>query len=375
MGDQGEKPAHKAFVIMPFDPEFNALFAEVIRPALEDAEYEVLRADSLLDQQNIIRDIVQGIATADLVVADLTTLNSNVLYELGLAHGLNVPTVLITQSLDEVPFDLRSYRIQVYSTNFAQVTKLTDGLRDIAEKHSRGDISFGNPVTDFAEPREGRMPPVGVKGRSPQERKPIGDEAAEPDQDEEEEEGGFLDFLVEGREASDALADVLTHITEETQSIGSKFQQHNERIQRLAASPHPGSASQARALSLAAAKDLTTYSERVAADIPRLNENIDRLLQSAEGFATWIAPRAEEARDTVIAHLSNLQSLANASKQSLVGTRSFRDSVRSLHGISRELNQASRHAISTLDQIISAIERIEPSSARTIQLLDEALNN
>lgn len=113
----------KAFVIMPFPSEFTAIYEQLVKLALEEVGYDVTRADSFLDQQNILRDIVRGIGTADLIVADLTTLNPNVLYELGLCHGLRIPTILLAQSMDEVPFDLRGYRIQIYSTHFDEVTE------------------------------------------------------------------------------------------------------------------------------------------------------------------------------------------------------------------------------------------------------------
>lgn len=61
-----------AFVIMPFDPEFQSVYDDLIKPALEEAGYDVERADSFLDQQNILSDIVRGIGDADLVVAELT---------------------------------------------------------------------------------------------------------------------------------------------------------------------------------------------------------------------------------------------------------------------------------------------------------------
>ena len=67
----------KAFVIMPFDAEFTPIYEQLIKPALEEVGYEVLRADSFFNQQNILRDIIRGMFNADLVVAELTTLNAN----------------------------------------------------------------------------------------------------------------------------------------------------------------------------------------------------------------------------------------------------------------------------------------------------------
>lgn len=52
-----------------------------------------------------------------MLLADLTGKNPNVFYELGLAHALSKPVVLITESVENVPFDLRSLRHIVYDKN------------------------------------------------------------------------------------------------------------------------------------------------------------------------------------------------------------------------------------------------------------------
>src|SRR2546427_11218947 len=97
---------------MPFDSEFDSIYSELLKPALEQAGYSVARADSFLDQENIMRDIVRGIASSDLIVVDLTTHNPNVLYELGLAHRLRIPTILLAKNIVEVPFDILGYCVQ-----------------------------------------------------------------------------------------------------------------------------------------------------------------------------------------------------------------------------------------------------------------------
>jgi hypothetical protein len=67
------------FVMMPFDEEFDDIYKLVIAPPLERAGYAVARADSALDQRNIMRNVISGIDEADMIVADLTGLNANVL--------------------------------------------------------------------------------------------------------------------------------------------------------------------------------------------------------------------------------------------------------------------------------------------------------
>ena len=49
-----------------------------------------------------------------MMLADLTGKNANVLYELGLAHAIDKPVVLLSQSMDDVPFDLRALRVITY---------------------------------------------------------------------------------------------------------------------------------------------------------------------------------------------------------------------------------------------------------------------
>jgi hypothetical protein len=93
--------------------------------------------------------IIQGIDNADLVVADVTNLNPNVMYELGVAHALGKPTVMITQTLIGLPFDIRSYPAHLYSTYFKRASELRDRLQEIGEQHRAGLIEFGNPVSDF----------------------------------------------------------------------------------------------------------------------------------------------------------------------------------------------------------------------------------
>ena len=106
-----EKP--KAFVIMPFDAEARPVYEDFIRPTLDNLGFEVSRADDLLNQRNILRDILSSIASANLLVADLTDSNSNVYYELGLAHALRKPVILLGQDIEEIPFDIRSYRLVI----------------------------------------------------------------------------------------------------------------------------------------------------------------------------------------------------------------------------------------------------------------------
>ena len=121
-----------AFVLMPFDEDFTALYTDFIRPVLQQHGFVVERADDIENNRNILRDVITGINNCDLVVAELTGNNPNVLYELGLAHALRKPVIHLTQSLDELPFDLRSYRMVEYSRDFSKIGAAKDKLASSA---------------------------------------------------------------------------------------------------------------------------------------------------------------------------------------------------------------------------------------------------
>lgn len=113
--------AYHAFVAMPFGIkekiDFNKVYSDLIKPALQAADFEVFRADEEMRAGNIRTDMFQELLLADLVVADLSIDNPNVWYELGVRHALRRRGVVqITCRRDHTPFDVytdRSLRYHV----------------------------------------------------------------------------------------------------------------------------------------------------------------------------------------------------------------------------------------------------------------------
>lgn len=184
-----------AFVIMPFAEAFYDVYKFLILEALETAGYDVKRADDIKSQNNIISDIVEGIVHSDLIVADLTGSNPNVYYELGLAHGLNKRVILTTQEIDDIPFDLRSYRVIGYDTHFSKMNKAKEELIAFAQEAYENNLSFGNPIKDYASVH-------------PQENIVV----APDNQDSNYDDFGLLDFQVQIEEGFDGLVTILTEV-------------------------------------------------------------------------------------------------------------------------------------------------------------------
>lgn len=105
------------FVIMPFGGWLDDYYLSVYCPAIIAAGLEPHRADDLFRPSTIVNDIWAYTKRAKVLLADLTGKNPNVFYELGLAHALAKPAILIAESMDDIPFDLRALRIILYDKN------------------------------------------------------------------------------------------------------------------------------------------------------------------------------------------------------------------------------------------------------------------
>jgi hypothetical protein len=105
------------FTIMPFGGWFNDYYTTVYRPAIEASGLKPHRADDLYRPSTIVNDIWAYTRQAKVILADLTGKNPNVFYELGLAHALAKPAILVAESINDVPFDLRSLRVIEYDKN------------------------------------------------------------------------------------------------------------------------------------------------------------------------------------------------------------------------------------------------------------------
>jgi len=105
-----------AFMVMPFGPEdLQIVYDDFVKPVVEDkCGLECVRGDDMFGSDVIMENVLAAIRKAKVVIADLTGQNPNVFYEVGIAHATDTPVLLITQSLDDVPFDLRHRRVLPY---------------------------------------------------------------------------------------------------------------------------------------------------------------------------------------------------------------------------------------------------------------------
>lgn len=336
------------FVLMPFDSEFDDVFTGVIKEPLEALDCDVKRADDILNSRNILADIVSSIRERDLIIADLSTSNPNVYYELGIAHSFGKPVILLTQDVSLLPFDLRSYRVIPYDTHFSKIQSAISQLSDLVTAFFDGSATFSNPVTDFSSPN-------GAESE-------VDDEISQQDDDR-----GFLDHILAVQkgfgnltELTNGITDYLNKITKQTEKITARTNRFNE---------YPSTNSTQKILLYLRVEGLRL--RKYAHGIGEINDqyagNIAAVSQSIESavISPIIATSDDhtslrEFLDALLGIRSNAQTARSSFSNMLTTVDSIPNMERTYNKSREAFAREIRRFINNIDQTIAMVERIKP---------------
>lgn len=208
----------KVFFIMPFKDDFFEVY-EMLKMKFGD-KFEFSNAGDENNQQNILKDIIQPIFRADVIIADLTGLNPNVMYELGLAHTFNKKTIIITQDdLSCLPFDLKQYRTKNYDTHFKKFEELVNYLNTNLDGALTGNVSYSNPVKDFLI-----LENISDINWFSENQTNIPDDISEH---------GFLDYLADIESNTSELANEINAMTTEMNEMNEGISKSVSEIERV----------------------------------------------------------------------------------------------------------------------------------------------
>lgn len=147
-----ENQVRKCFVITPIGGDGSAtrraadgLIDAVVEPTLLSLGFEVEVAHRISRSGSITNQVIELLLNVDLVIANLTELNPNVMYELAVRHARRLPTIIIAESGTKLPFDVSDERTIFYSNDMAGTTELIDKLRTAVESAS-SESEPDNPV-------------------------------------------------------------------------------------------------------------------------------------------------------------------------------------------------------------------------------------
>lgn len=352
----------KVFVIMPFTDDFFESYEMIKEHFNEDFEFS--HAGDEDNQQNILADIIPPIYSADIVLADLTGLNPNVMYELGIAHSFNKKTIMITRDdLGSLPFDLKQYRAKDYSTHFKKFYDLITYLEKNLKGARDGSVIFNNPVGDFLD--HSKIAPEELFKK----------EIIKIDIPEGEK--GFLDFLADVEEDTEKMATDIETMSSEMNVMSNGINGCTEEIERVNKNGGNGTASFVRKQSKKAAEYIATFSKQLKAHNSTISSYWSKIEKNILGLLENNIAAKPENKDSLINYIKALYSMKISVATSNESVQVLKETSLGNLGIERSMNHAIRFLdvdlasyIEMTEQMIKSIDRIIDKSKFIIGTID-----
>ena len=106
------------FIITPIGDEnseirrkADGLIEAIVKPVLENLGYVPIIPHTMTKPGSITTQVVEHILSSDMVIANLTGLNPNVMYELAVRHAVRKPIVCVVENGTKLPFDIAQDRV------------------------------------------------------------------------------------------------------------------------------------------------------------------------------------------------------------------------------------------------------------------------
>lgn len=159
---KSDKSANKkkiCFVVTPIGKSdsdirrhIDGLIKVAIKPAFGE-EFEVKAAHDYVDSMSITKQVYEKLYESDLVIVNLTGLNPNVMYELGIRFCFGKPVILIAKEGEQLPFDITEYRTTFYKDDALGFIELKEKLENVKKTIKYSDKEK-SPIHDALKQSE-----------------------------------------------------------------------------------------------------------------------------------------------------------------------------------------------------------------------------
>ncbi|WP_405850760.1 hypothetical protein OG211_36595 [Streptomyces niveus] len=333
------------------------IFEQVIAPACEKYGITAVRADGIAHAGDINEQICRHVVESDLVVADVSGGNPNVMYELGLRHITGKPTIHIGEA-GQLPFDIASIR----TIRYQRTRSHQAGARKEIESALEVGIRDGFELLTPARVLRGLQTGDGAASASD-----VGDGGTGEDDDAP----GLLDDFAVIEDGLDEMTADMEAITKTIETIGTLTEQSGTEMLDLAQANAPMSARLASVARYAEtistpAGELSTVAAAFAERMATLDSGVRAALALIE--MTPPDERGEGAEE----FLEQLMTMNEAAQDSLVQIGSFGVSAGAMVKLSRHLRKPVKEISAGVKQLTSAITRMEEWAAKARALTNGA---
>ncbi len=151
------KDKKKCFIITPIGDEndsirrhIEGIIDAVIMPVMKN-DYDIQVAHRLFEMGSINKQIIELIYKSDLVIANLTGTNANVMYELAFRHTLGLPVITIAEKGTKLPFDVSTERTIFYTNDLHGVIDIQGELKKYLNQIDFNSGRTSGPIHDYLD--------------------------------------------------------------------------------------------------------------------------------------------------------------------------------------------------------------------------------
>lgn len=336
---------------------------QVIVPACERYELNPVRADQIASTGEINEQIFRHLRDDDVVIADLSNANANVMYELGLRHTRPLLTIQLGE-YGQLPFDITAVRTIQFSRSERGLIDARKSLEKALEVGLSGDLEtvtatrLWNEVANHFPASDEGSTDVGdsVSLDLPSSAGEVEDNSA-----------GFLEEIVAIEEHFPVLNDVTDEIARIIEGMGrlaesSTAELNNATLLNLTTSARLSIVARFGQLLQPGADRLLEKTTNFAEEMNEIDSSVNHVLnflQSAKGLDT----------ENYLPFLEALQGTARASREATEGLTQFEGSVGSLSGMSKSLRRPINAVSAAVGQMLSSIALADAWEARVASVL------
>ncbi|MFZ4266855.1 hypothetical protein [Streptomyces arboris] len=308
-------------------------------------DIDPVRADQIAVAGEITEQVFRHIYEDDVVIADVSGGNPNVMYELGLRHTTGKLTIQIGE-FGQLPFDVSAIR----TIQFSRSPKgLIDARKELEKALQAGILEGQDPLTATRVLRDVQTLPVDAVSPSA--------EAVE-ETDDEDDTPGFLDSVSEIESQMDAMTEDANHVAATIETIGIVTESAGAAMEKAAQSGSPNSTRLTLVAKYATEiKDPVDQLERHANGFARrmgeIGDNVVNILKHIEKSPP--EERPEDYED----FLSSLISMAESSREGMEGLNSFGSAAEGLGSLSRQLRGPGKKIANAVNSMRTAMAHVD----------------